>query len=50
MCTMIVWAGKEADDVIVIAESYRPSGVCIGRDGLYWPSCSVSADIITHMI
>ena len=29
---MLVWVEKEAGgDVIVIAESYRPSCVCIGR-------------------
>ena len=42
---MFVWVGKEAEyDVIVI-----------GRDVLtelrqYWPSCSISAEFVTHMV
>ena len=41
----------------LLAESYRPSCVCIGRVASvlaelrqYWPSRSVSAEFVAHMI
>ena len=41
---MFVWAGTEADDVIGIGQ------VVLVELRLYWPSCSVSAEFVTHMI
>ena len=41
---MFVWVGKEAGyDVIVIGR------VVFAELRQYWPSCSVSAEFITHM-
>ena len=41
----------------LLAESYRQKCVCIDRVAsvlaelrLYWPSCSVSADFVAHII
>ena len=42
---MFVWVGKEVgDDVIVIGR------VVSAELRLYLPSCSLSAEIVTHMI
>ena len=42
---------------LLLAKSYWPNCVCIGRVAsvlgelrLYWPSCSVSADFVAHVI
>ena len=41
---MFVKVGKEADDAIVIGR------VVSAELRLYWPSCSVSAEFVAHMI
>ena len=41
---MFVWVGKESDDVIVIGR------VVLAELRMYWPSCSVSAKFVAHMI
>ena len=41
---MFVWVGKEVDDVIVIGR------LVSAELRLYWPSCSVVADFVAHMI
>ena len=40
----LVWVGKEAGDIFVIGR------VVLAELGLYWPSCSVSAAFVAHMI
>ena len=44
MSAMFVLVGKEADDVIVIGR------VLSAKLHLYWPSCSVLAEFVAHMI
>ena len=41
---MFVLVGKDVDDVIVIDRNL------LAELRLYWPSCSVSADFVAHMI
>ena len=41
---------KQEMTLSLLAGSYRPSSSVLAELRLYWPSCSVSAEFVTHMI
>ena len=42
---MFVWVGEESGDDIIVT-----GRIVLAQLSLYWPSCSVLAEIVIHMI